>query len=166
MPDKDNMNIFKCHCNYHLGMGPNLQCPLHGSRENLFAGVVSRRNERERTRLEHLGTKDDLERDINRLNKLLTDVERTTSSRVIKAMIKLGLEAHDERSHPPLRTGMAGDELVPYELGSMTRVKESVIAEMEGNNRATINGIIILTFGGVIIGGLLLMLFHELGWIG
>jgi hypothetical protein len=54
MSDKDNMmNVFKCHCNYHLGMGPNLQCPLHGTRENLHAGVVSRRAEKERSTIEH-----------------------------------------------------------------------------------------------------------------
>lgn len=54
MPDKDNlMNVFKCHCNYHLGMGPNLQCPLHGTRENLHAGVVSRRAEKERSTIAH-----------------------------------------------------------------------------------------------------------------
>jgi len=150
MPDKDNMNIFKCHCNYHLGMGPNLQCPVHGSRENLFAGVVSRRSERERTRADHLVVKDDLEWEVKRLRKLLDKVSKITKSRVIRIMIEQGLDARTQ----------------PYELGSMTRVKESVIAEMENGNRATINGIIILAFGGVIIGGLLLMLFRELGWIG
>jgi hypothetical protein len=25
------MNIEKCNCKYHLGMGPNLQCPVHGA---------------------------------------------------------------------------------------------------------------------------------------
>lgn len=72
--DMNDRDIFKCHCNYHLGMGPNLLCPVHGKREDLFRKEVSRRYE------------------INRLRKLLTDVSEVTDSRVIKSMIKLGLE--------------------------------------------------------------------------
>ena len=71
MPDKDNMNIFKCHCNYHLGMGPNLQCPLHGTRKNLHAGVVRRRAERERVHRDHLVIKNDLELQVKRLSEML-----------------------------------------------------------------------------------------------
>ena len=88
-------NIFKCHCNYHLDMGPNLQCPVHGSRENLFAGVVSRRNERERTRASHLVAEDDLKKENCRLRKLLTDVKQVNNSRVVDIMIEQRLEAKD-----------------------------------------------------------------------
>jgi hypothetical protein len=77
-------------------MGPNLQCPVHGSRENLFAGVVSRRAERERTRAEHLVIKDDLEREVKRLKKLLVDVKQVNNSRVVDIMIEQRLEPEPE----------------------------------------------------------------------
>lgn len=88
-------NTFKCHCNYHHGMGPNIQCPVHGSRENLFAGVVSRRHEIARLEKQVERLKKSLHArdwDVNRMTKLLNQVSDISDSRVIKSMIKLGLE--------------------------------------------------------------------------
>ena len=31
----------KCKCNYHLGFGPNLLCPVHGKREDLARRIES-----------------------------------------------------------------------------------------------------------------------------
>lgn len=45
-------NVYKCRCNYHLGMGPNLQCPVHGTRENLFIGTRKLHDEVERLKAE------------------------------------------------------------------------------------------------------------------
>lgn len=94
-----DMDIFKCHCNWHHGMGPNIQCPTHGSRKNLFAGVLSRRREIARLEEEVATLKTKLHTqdwDVTCLRKLLTNVEKMVESRVIKAMIKLGLEVKGE----------------------------------------------------------------------
>ena len=79
---------FKCHCNYHLGMGPNLQCPMHGPRKHLHHGAVNSR--KEIARLKEKAA--DRKWEVKRLKKLLADIAEISDSRVIKSMIKLGLD--------------------------------------------------------------------------
>jgi hypothetical protein len=51
------------------------------------------------------------------------------------------------QKHPQLQTGMAGDE-------------------SDNGHRARVNGFIVLTLGAVILGGLGIMLLHDLGYLG
>jgi len=98
---KREMNIFKCHCNYQFGMGPNIQCPVHGTRENLHAGAVSRRYEIDRLEKEVEKLKETVHLQdwgVTCLRKLLKNVAKISDSRVIKIMIEQGLEGRDDEA--------------------------------------------------------------------
>jgi hypothetical protein len=88
LKEERERDAFKCHCNYQLGMGPNLQCPLHGPRQHLHYGAVNARQEI--ARLKEKAT--DRKWEVKRLKKLLEQISEISDSRVIKSMIKLGLD--------------------------------------------------------------------------